>query len=322
MSRGQRGRSTTRGFAPELPEGRPVAVHSRDGIRLHAEVFGPEDGYPIVLVHGITCAIRVWTNQIADLSRHYRVIAYDHRGHGRSEVPLRRRSYTLDHLAADLDSVLEATLAPGERAVIAGHSMGGIAISSWAERHPERVSERADGVALINTTSGDLLHNVQWLRVPRPLAGFRVNTAGKVLRTFGSVPLPRGIHGPNRKFVSMLAVGRDADPAVTDLVYELFTETPAIGRGGWARALVDGIGARQFIGLENLVVPTVVIGSQHDRLLPLKSARRIADGVPNLAQLVELPGGHCSILEYPDEVNRHLRLLADSVSAQRRRISS
>ncbi len=44
-------------------------VRSADGTRLHTEVFGPEDGYPIVLAHGITCAIRVWAYQIADLAR-------------------------------------------------------------------------------------------------------------------------------------------------------------------------------------------------------------------------------------------------------------
>src|ERR1700730_16191680 len=133
-----------------LPLSRTVEVRSADGIRLHAEVFGPEDGYPIVLAHGITCAIRVWAYQIADLAQDYRVIAFDHRGHGRSAVPARRSAYSLDHLAGDLDSVLEAALAPGERAVIAGHSMGGIAMSSWAARHPDRVQQRADAVALIN----------------------------------------------------------------------------------------------------------------------------------------------------------------------------
>ena len=61
---------------------------------IHTEVFGPEDGYPIVLAHGITCAIRVWANQITDLARDYRVIAYDHRGHGRSGVPTRRARTT------------------------------------------------------------------------------------------------------------------------------------------------------------------------------------------------------------------------------------
>jgi pimeloyl-ACP methyl ester carboxylesterase len=64
------------------PEGWVVDVRSADGIRIHTEVFGPEDGYPIVLANGITCAIEVWVNQIVDLAREYRVIAYDHRGHG------------------------------------------------------------------------------------------------------------------------------------------------------------------------------------------------------------------------------------------------
>ena len=70
--------------------------------------------------------------------------------------------------------MLEATLPPGERAVIAGHSMGGIAISSWAERYPDRVPQLADAVALINTTTGDLLRHVQFLPVPRhwPTPGF------------------------------------------------------------------------------------------------------------------------------------------------------
>ena len=85
--------------------------------------------------------------------------------------------YGLDFLAADLDAVLEATLAPGERAVIAGHSMGGIAITSWAERYPERVPQRADAVALINTTTGDLLRHVQLLPVPAP-AGRRAGACG------------------------------------------------------------------------------------------------------------------------------------------------
>lgn len=310
------------GFAPAkaLPPGRVIDVRSKDGVRLHTEVFGPPDGYPIVLAHGITCAIRVWAHQIADLAQHYRVIAYDHRGHGRSSVPRRRGGYSLDHLAADLDAVLDATLAPGERAVIAGHSMGGIAITSWSERHPERVTQRADAVALINTTTGDLLRNVNFLPMPTPLTEARVRAAGSLLKTFGAAPLLRAADRPSRRFVSTLAVGRDADPAVVDFVFELFNGTPAAGRGGWARVLVDHLGP-QHITLTNLTVPTLVIGSQKDRLLPMVSSRRIAATAPNLARFVELPGGHCAILERPADVNAHLRWLIGTVS-QERRISS
>ena len=111
-----------------LPPGRSLEVTAVDGTRLHAEVFGPEHGQPIVFAHGITCAIGVWGNQIADLATDYRVIAYDHRGHGQSGAPKGRNKYNLDFLAADLDAVLTATLRPGERAVLAGHSMGGASI--------------------------------------------------------------------------------------------------------------------------------------------------------------------------------------------------
>jgi len=322
MRGGQEAGPKARRFAAAeaLSPGRVIPVRSKDGVRLHTEVFGPPDGYPIVLAHGITCAIRVWAYQIAELAKDYRVVAFDHRGHGRSTVPPRRDGYSLDHLAADLDAVLEAALAPSERAVIAGHSMGGIAITSWAERHPDRVSQRADAVALINTTTGDLLRNVKFIPVPPPLADARVLAAGTLLKTFGAAPLLRAVDRPSRRFVSTIAVGRDADPAVAEFIYELFTTTPPAGRGGWARTLVDSLGPRH-IGLKNLTVPTMVIGSEKDRLLPMVSSRRIAGAAPNLAAFVELSGGHCAILERPDEVNKQLRWLIDSVS-QERRISS
>jgi pimeloyl-ACP methyl ester carboxylesterase len=300
-----------------MPAGRAVPVRSADGTRIHTEVFGPDDGYPIVLAHGITCAIRVWANQIADLSGDYRVIAYDHRGHGRSGVPKRRGNYSLDFLAADLDAVLDATLAPGERAVLAGHSMGGIAITSWSQRYPQRVRQCADAVALINTTTGDLLRNVKFLPVPRPLVGGRVRAAGQLLKTFGAAPLLPGSVQQSRRFVAALAVGRDADPAIADFVFDLFAATPPAGRGGWARVLVDSLGPKH-ISLRNLTVPTLVIGSRYDRLLPINSSVRIAGDAPNLVSFVEMPGGHCAILERPEDVNRQLRGLAESVRVKRR----
>jgi pimeloyl-ACP methyl ester carboxylesterase len=68
-------------------------------------------------------------------------------------------------------------------------------------------------------------------------------------------------------------------------------------------------------------VPTVVIGSSHDRLLPIAASRRIAAMVPNLLDLVELPGGHCAILERPAEVNAQLRRLAQA-AVERTSLSS
>ena len=301
---------------PSLPPSTTVRVRAEDGTRLHTEVFGPEDGYPIVLAHGSTCALRVWHEQTNDLPRDVRVLAYDHRGHGRSGVPA-RRAYSLQHLAGDLDAVLAATLRPGERAVIGGHSMGGIAISSWADRFRHRVEERADAVALINTTTGDLLQKIKLLRVPGMLAGGRALAAKRMIETFGGAPLFRGAQPGSRRFVAMMAVGAEADPAIADFVHDLFAATPPAGRGAWANVLVNEMGPRH-IDLSGLTVPTLVIGSTKDRLLPMCQARKIADAAPNLVELVEMPGGHCAPLEHPEAVNHHLRALVSAVLSERR----
>ncbi|HUH67724.1 MAG TPA: alpha/beta hydrolase [Mycobacterium sp.] len=295
-----------------LPPSRNLTVRAADGTPLHAEVFGPPDGYPIVLTHGITCAIRAWAHQIADLATDYRVIAFDHRGHGRSGVP-RRNGYSLEHLASDLDSVLEATLAPHERVVLAGHSMGGITIAAWSARYRHKVHRRVDAVALINTTTGDLVGKVKLLSMPRALSSARVMVARALINAFGGFPLPSAARIPSRYLVAMLAVGKDADPSAARVVYELFAQTSPAGRGGCARMLVDALGTR-YLDLDGLTVPTLVIGSERDRLTPISQSRRIARTAPNVVGLVELPGGHCSMLEQPREVNRHLRTLAESVT--------
>ncbi|HEY1838696.1 MAG TPA: alpha/beta hydrolase [Mycobacterium sp.] len=299
-----------------MPPSRTMEVRSADGTRLHTEVFGPQDGYPIVLAHGITCAVRVWAYQIADLATDYRVIAFDHRGHGRSGIP-RRGGYSLSHLAADVDAVLDATLAPGERAVVAGHSMGGMAIAAWSDRYRHKVEVRADAVALINTTTGDLLREVRLLAVPAPFAAVRVLGGRALISIFGSYNVPPAVRRASREMISMLAVGADADRAVGALIYDLFNSTSPAGRGGCGKALVEAMG-RRHIDLAGLTVPTLVIGSERDRLTPLVQSKRIAAAAPNLVDLVVLPGGHCSMLERPAEVNRELRTLAESIAGSKR----
>jgi pimeloyl-ACP methyl ester carboxylesterase len=293
-----------------LSPSRVLLVRAPDGTGIHTEVFGRDESYPIVLVHGIACALQVWHQQINDLAQDYRVIAFDHRGHGRSEVPP-RSNYSLDHLAGDLQAVLATTLGPDERALLVGHSMGGIAISYWAERCFDRVREHVDAIALINTTTGDLLKELRLLRVPPVLASGRVFAARHLVRLLGAIPLFPGAELITRRFAAQVALGTDVDSATADFVHSLFAATPAVSRGAWARVLVDSLGPRH-IDLRNLAVPALIIGSSGDRLAPLGQARRIAASVPNLVELIELSGGHCAILEHPDTVSRCLRALAET----------
>lgn len=312
-------RSTLHAWSPEvMPTGQVVPVRSADGTRLHTEVFGPADGYPIVLSHGFVCSIRFWAHQITDLAKDFRVIAFDHRGHGRSEIP-RRDAYSLNHLAADLDAVLQATLAPGERAVIVGHSMGGMTVNAWSARYPHRVERCADAVGLLNTTTGELLDYIDLLPFPRPLVMTRRLAAANLIRIVGGFPVPGFLAPPMRPLVGMMATGGNADRALADFIYELFDQTPPAGRGGCARALIHEVG-HYYMNLAGLTVPALVVGSERDRLTPISQARRIAADVPNLYKLVELPGGHCSPLEHPDRINEELRnLIAVSAGWSRKR---
>jgi pimeloyl-ACP methyl ester carboxylesterase len=219
--------------------------------------------------------------------------------------------------------VLEATLASHERAVLVGHSMGGITIASWSTQYRDKVRRRADAVVLINTTTGDLVREVKLLSVPRELSAARVMAARGLIGAFGRFALPSAARIPSRYMVALLAIGRDADPSAARLIYELFAQTSPAGRGGCAKMLVDALGSR-YLDLEGLTVPTLVIGGERDRLTPISQSRRIARTAPNVVGLVELPGGHCSMLEHPHEVNGQLRALAESVThdGRMRRISS
>jgi pimeloyl-ACP methyl ester carboxylesterase len=195
--------------------------------------------------------------------------------------------------------------------------MGGMAIAAWSDRYRHKVERRADAVALINTTTGDLLREVKLLPFPAPFAPVRVLGARALVNIFGSFDVPPAVRRASREMISMLAIGADAEPDVGALIYELFNATSPAGRGGCGKALVDAL-QRRHINLAGLTVPTLVIGSERDRLTPLVQSRRIAEAAPNLVDLVVLPGGHCSMLERPAEVNRELRALAELMAGSRR----
>ena len=138
-------------YAPPVPA-RVLTAVSADGARLHVEVHGPENAPPVVLAHGWTCSTAFWAAQIHDLAADHRVIAYDQRGHGRSPAS---PTCSTDALADDLEAVLAATLAPGEKAVIVGHSMGGMTVLAAAGR--ARFKEHAAAVLLCSTGSSRLV---------------------------------------------------------------------------------------------------------------------------------------------------------------------
>ncbi len=96
-------------------------------------------GPAIVLLHGLTATRRYVVHRSRLLARRgLPVVAYDARGHGRSD-PAPAGSYDYGHLAADAGAVIEARVGEG-RVVLAGHSMGAHAVAAYALGHGDRVA--------------------------------------------------------------------------------------------------------------------------------------------------------------------------------------
>jgi pimeloyl-ACP methyl ester carboxylesterase len=112
------------------------------GVRLHAVVAGPEDGPPVVLLHGFPEFWYSWRHQIGPLAAAgFRVVAIDQRGYHRSDKPPAVKDYALDRLADDVVAVLDHMAF--RRAAVVGHDWGGI-VGWWlAMTRPDRVSRLA-----------------------------------------------------------------------------------------------------------------------------------------------------------------------------------
>ena len=106
------------------------------GVRLRYVEQGA--GEPIVLVHGFANTAEIWANNgiVQDLARNYRVIAFDVRGHGKSDKPHEAARYGRE-MALDVVRLLDHLGI--QRAHVVGYSLGGYIVSQLLTLHPERV---------------------------------------------------------------------------------------------------------------------------------------------------------------------------------------
>jgi pimeloyl-ACP methyl ester carboxylesterase len=286
-------------------DGRTVDVHSADGTHLHAEVFGPDDGQPIVLVHGWTENLSIWTHVIRELAgQGFRVIACDLRGHGQSQEAA-SGDYSVRRYGEDIEAVLESCVAEGEQAVIAGHSLGAMAIVAWAEGRT--ITRRIGAIALVTTGFGDLVNDA--LVIPVPGLARAVNKVLPARHFLGAPgPLPSFSSPISYALIRYVAFGPTASPAQVAFFERMLASSPPRARSATGIALSD---VELHHALPQLTVPTVVLAGEKDRLTPPSHARRVADELPRLHRLVVLPKtGHMAPLERPHEVTEVLTELA------------
>jgi pimeloyl-ACP methyl ester carboxylesterase len=296
----------------QLRPDRTSVVVTDDGIPLDVEEVGPADApLTVVFVHGLALALGSWHYQwlgLADMTRpRLRMVFYDQRSHGRSgRAPA--ETATIDQLGDDLYRVL-AEVAPTGPVVLVGHSIGGMAVMSLVDRHPELFGPRVIGLALISTSTGRL--SEVSFGLPAVTARLRAPIMPLVLRTMRSraALIERG-----RKLGTDLAWlltrhysfgSTEVSPTLVDYVEKLIASTPVDAVAEFFPGLTghDKLGALSHLaGLEILIV----VGGK-DLLTPEEHSRRMAQLLPHAELLVLDGAGHLAMMERPALVNLRLR---------------
>lgn len=300
---GRRIRSTARPDTDDLLAPPDDVVHhtvtTPDGASVHVAERGR--GRPLLLLHGVTLQWWVWGAQFNTMSDRYRVLAWDMRGHGRSDVG--RDGITLEAIADDLAAVL--TELDLRDAIVVGHSMGGMALGRFCSRHEDVLVERCGAVMFLDTSAapmalpGALDSSVRLQELSRRLA--YAGTSRPRMRyswpdSDASVLLVRTAFGQNPSFAAISDVRR---------MLEAMDDDNLVAAG---RAIVGHDVRRD---LSHVTVPAMVVVGSSDRLTPVRQARVLAAAIPG-ALLRVIPGiGHQTMQEDP----RRFAELVDELAA-------
>lgn len=242
-------------------------IATDDGCTIHVEVEGPPHAPVLMLSNSLGTDLSMWDDQIAPFTRHFRLVRYDRRGHGRSGVP--QGPYTMARLGRDVLAILDALGI--ERINWCGLSMGGM-VGQWLGANS---AHRIDKLILSNTACY-YPDKALW------------NGRLKTVREKGLA----GIVDANmeRWFTKGF---RERVPEAIERMRQMFLATNPDGYIGCGEAIRD-MDLRPL--LAKITAPTLVIAGRHDIATPLDGNEFIRAHIPG-AQLAMLDAAHIANVE-------------------------
>jgi 3-oxoadipate enol-lactonase len=235
-----------------------------NGARLWWESTG--DGNPILLINGLGSAATSWHRLRPRLAADFRVVSFDNRGAGRSEVP--REPYAFETMATDAVAVLDA--ANIESAHVLGLSMGGLIAQQVALAYPSRVRS----LVLASTHVG-----LPYLGEADPTVARQLEAAGR---------LPSAERAQALVSIQYANETRDADILVDQSVALEFPTTAEGFQGQLQAAAPWGRPG----DLPRLAIPTLVMHGRDDRLVAMANGRRLAGAIPGAVWIAFERSGH------------------------------
>ncbi|MEO3773012.1 3-oxoadipate enol-lactonase [Micromonospora sp. B9E7] len=245
--------------------------------RLHLVVDGPHDAPTLLLGSSLGTAAAMWEPQVPALAERFRVIRYDHLGHGRSAVP--SGPYTIDLLGRELLRTLDDLDVPWVH--YAGLSLGGM-VGMWLAAHaPDRVRRM-----VLLCTSASLGPPEQW------------HQRAATVRASGMPAIADAVVA--RWFTPAFATAR---PDVVADHRALLTATPPDGYAACCEAIA-AMDLRPDLG--RITAPTLVVAGADDPATPVEHAREIVGGIPGARLAVVGAAAHLANVEQPEQVRRLL----------------
>ena len=270
-------------------------LHAAHGLDLHLLEWSRE-GVPLLMLHGFGNEAHIWDAFAPHVAPHYRTLALDQRGHGRSDWDPEGR-YDPGSMCEDLEKITEALGL--DRLVLVGHSMGGRVATLFAGRHPERMA----GLVLVDI--GPELDPRGPLRMREEVAHHRSPRFDSVEAYARVVAHNHPAAGPD----SVMRMARDETRQREDGSFELRMD-PALRErfqvaepDGQALALEAREIATQWEALAKISCPTLVVrGAASDFLSPDIADRMVEDVLQNGSLAVVSQASHSVMSDNPDGI--------------------